>query len=65
MTQKRGRPALPDEEKRVPFTIRMTPYAIEKVKRLASKDKTDASSWARDRLREAVEAREPRGRAVP
>jgi len=64
---KGGRPRLEADEKRVPFTIRMTPFAIEEIKRCAAEDGEDASAWARDKLRAACARHKPKhgGRAVP
>lgn len=62
MTKTTGRPALPESERRVPFSIRLTPHAIDRIKAVAAEEGVDVSEWVRDRLREACENR---GRAVP
>lgn len=64
---KGGRPRLEADEKRRPFTIRMTPYAIDAIKRCAAADNMDPSAWARDKLRAACARHKPQhgGRAVP
>lgn len=54
--EKRGRPKLPDSERRVPFTIRMTPGAIEEIEAHAKAAGQDASTWAREQLRRACES---------